>query len=36
VLAMIVLGERPGPVTLVAAAVILFGVWLVQRQVPEA
>jgi drug/metabolite transporter (DMT)-like permease len=35
-LAMIVLGERPGPITLVAAAVILLGVWLVQRQVPEA
>jgi drug/metabolite transporter (DMT)-like permease len=35
VLAMVVLGERPGPITLVAAAVILVGVWLVQRQVPE-
>jgi drug/metabolite transporter (DMT)-like permease len=34
-LAMFALGERPAPVTLVAGAVILLGVWMVQREVPE-
>jgi drug/metabolite transporter (DMT)-like permease len=31
VLAAIVLGERPGPVTVVAGAAILAGMWMVQR-----
>jgi drug/metabolite transporter (DMT)-like permease len=30
-LAAIVLGERPGPTTLVAGAAILAGMWMVQR-----
>lgn len=30
-LAAIVLGERPGPITLVAAVLVLTGAWLVQR-----
>ncbi len=34
VLAMVIVGERPTPVVAVAAAVILLGVWLVQRAAP--
>ena len=36
VLAALVLGERPGPITLVAAIAILSGAWLVQRSAKPA